>query len=66
MRQVVKMLIAIQLCRDPDNRDKRLEDWKRMLLDRKYKEQSINSDLSKTRSIPRHIALRKFITKKKT
>ena len=52
----------VRICSDPDTRDKRLEELKQLLLDRKYKKNIINSAIIKAKSIPRMEALKRVTT----
>ena len=50
----------VRICTDSDIRDRRLEEWKNLLLEQNYVQRSIDSAIIKARSIARHIALRKI------
>ena len=54
----------IRICTNSENRDKCLEELKRMLLARNYLENQVKSAISKARSDPQHIALRQSQSKK--
>ena len=49
----------IRICSDPHTRDKRLDELKQFLLDRKYKKSIINSAISRAKEIPRKEALKR-------
>ena len=49
----------VRICSDQDTRDKRLEELKELLLERKYKKNIINSAITKAKSIPRVEALKR-------
>ena len=56
-------LRIVRICNDPKNRDKRLQELKKYLLDRGYSERRVNSAIDNARKVPIYLALKK-VTKK--
>ena len=49
----------VRICSEPNTRDKRLDELREFLLERKYKKNIINSAISRAKEIPRKEALKR-------
>ena len=58
-------LRIIRICSDPNNRDTRLKELKKYLLDRGYYDGMVDTALAKAKRVPRDAALRKVPVKRK-
>ena len=54
-------LRIVRICSKPEDRDKRLDELKQLLLNRDYKLNIINSAISKAKNIPRSEALKRVV-----
>ena len=58
-------LRIIRICSDPNNRDTRLKELKKYLLDRGYNDGMVDTALAKAKRVPRDAALKKVPIKRK-
>ena len=54
-------LRIVRICTHPEDREKRFEELKALLLSREYKPKSVDAAISKARQIPRELALKKVV-----
>ena len=59
-------LRIVRICSQPENREKRFQELKNLLLERGYKSKLIDTALDRARKIPRNFALQKVKNSKKS
>ena len=58
-------LRIVRICTDKNKRDIRLEELRKLFLDRNYSPETVDRAIQKAKQVPRHLALRKKLSEKK-